>query len=913
MLRWFLSYHSPDEGPAKGLKAAIEAKRPDAEIFFSPLNLRAGGFWQRALAEEIAEADAFILFVGKSGVGKWQELEYYAALDRRAISEFPLVMLLLDGYMAPGLPFLRQLHWIVTPDPFSERGLGRLIEALATGSSDRPRELWRFTNPYRGLAAMEEKDSDYFFGREGETIAVLSALSCTPKKLPIIIGNSGVGKSSLAQAGVLAALKRQQTAQVDGRNSLLFQDSRQWCFLTLKPGAEPLKALARAFLDTWQFDAANPERLKYQSGWIDLLRDEQANLSDLLDATESRYKELNLSEPPAFFLYVDQGEELYARGEKHQSRRFSELVAQALDDPRFHTMMSMRADFFGELQKDNSLFRVREQIDIVPLGEEQLREIVSRPASELSARFESPSLVDIITRKAAEDSVDDVGALPLLSYTLDDMWTEMVKRADGVLRLPAQSFELGGVLVDRADRFLATHSRDEDALRRILTLHLAKVHEDGEPTRRRAHKDEFSEQEWQLVGELANHPNRLLVTLVRPGGETYAEVAHEALFRRWTKLREWIAGEREFLAWKGGLESARRTWETTPDDVRKDALLMGAALAKAESWLAKRKEDLTSADRTFVQESLAHERAAKARIQRFERLLYAALVVIILGLLGMLNRPAIEAQMHWWAVERPYMLREITPYVKKVDNELALKPGQPFKECAKDCPEMIVVPAGEFTMGSPTDDHAARSNEMPAHKVKIAEPFAVGKYAVTFDDWDVCARVGDCSPTPRDHGLHQQPVVYISVEEARKYALWFSKMTGKKYRLLSEAEWEYVARAGTETEYYWGDGVGNNHANCKDCGSNFDGKQTAPVNSFTPNSFGLYNMFGNVLQWTDDCYRESYKEASTDVSASCNYFVIRGGGFDLPHQMLRSAHRSYADPEFRNVDLGFRVARTLAQ
>jgi formylglycine-generating enzyme required for sulfatase activity len=910
MPRWFLSYHSPDEGPAKGLKAAIEAKRSDAEIFFSPVNLRAGGFWQRALAEEIAKADGFILFVAKSGLGKWQELEYYAALDRRAISEFPLVMVLLDGYMAPGLPFLRQLHWIVTPDPLAERELGRLIEALTTGSSDRPRELWRFTNPYRGLAAMEEKDSDYFFGRENETISVLSALWSNPKKLPMIIGNSGVGKSSLAQAGVLAALKRQQTPRVDGLNSWVLQDTRQWCFLTLKPGAEPLKALVRTFLDTWQFDAANPERVKYQSGWIDLLRDEKAKLSDLLDTTENRYKELNLSEPPAFFLYVDQGEELYARAEKRQSRRFSELVAQALDDPRFRAMMSMRADFFGELQKDNSLFRVREQIDILPLGEEQLREIVSRPAGELSARFESPSLVDIITRKTAEDSVDDVGALPLLSYTLDDMWTEMVKRADGVLRLPAQSFELGGVLVDRADRFLAAHSRDEDALRRILTLHLATVHEDGEPTRRRAPRHEFTEQEWQLVGELANHPNRLLVTAVRPGGETFAEVAHEALFRRWTKLREWIAAEREFLAWKSGLESARRTWETTPDDYRKDALLMGAALAKAESWLAKRPEDLTIADRTFVQESLARERAAKRRIQRFERVSYAALVVIILGLLGMLNRPAIEAQMHWWSVERPYMLHEIRPYVLKNEDELALKPGTSFKECANDCPEMIVVPAGEFMMGS---DTSSRQSEKPSHKVQIEKQFAVGKYAVTFDDWDACARVGECSPTPRNiYGHNQQPVVYVSWEEAQKYVLWFSMMTGKTYRLLSESEWEYIARAGTSTEYYWGNDIGINNANCKDCKTQFSGKETAPVNSFAANPFGLYNMLGNVWQWTEDCYHD-YEEKPMEGSTSCDNRVVRGGAFDLSSSTLRSAHRGLAGPEFRNLDIGFRVARTLAQ
>src|SRR5262245_28118080 len=168
MRRWFLSYHSPDQALAERLKAALERKNTDAHVFFAPLSLRAGGFWSKALAEEIAQADAFILLVGESGVGDWQVLEYDEALDKRVKSpDFPVIMVLLEGQTAPGLPFLRRLHWIVTTDPSSEKDLARLLDA-ASGSSTRPGELWRHTSPYRGLAAMEEKDSDYFFGRERE-------------------------------------------------------------------------------------------------------------------------------------------------------------------------------------------------------------------------------------------------------------------------------------------------------------------------------------------------------------------------------------------------------------------------------------------------------------------------------------------------------------------------------------------------------------------------------------------------------------------------------------------------------------------------------------------------------------------------------------------------------------------------
>src|SRR5215510_1228174 len=504
MQRWFLSYHSPDQALAERLKVALERKNADARVFFAPSSLRAGGFWSKTLAEEIAQADVFILLVGERGVGAWQVLEYDEALDKRVKSpDFSVILVLLEGQTAPGLPFLHRLHWIVTPDPSSEKEVARLFDAVA-GSGTRLGELWRYTSPYRGLAAMEEKDSDYFFCREQETVDVLSALAAAAGRLPVLLGNSGVGKSSLAQAGMLAALKRQ--AWPDGVDKApewprVFQESRRWCFLTLKPGTEPLKALVEAFLDTWQLGATDPERVKQQNGWTELLRDGKAMLRDLLDATERRYNELERSKPPAFFLYVDQGEELYVRAEENQRRRFSEVIAQSVADPRLYMLMSMRTDFLGELQNDEPLFKVHRKIDVPPLREAQLRDVVSRPAELLSAGFEPAGLVDIITRRTAEDSVKDVGALPLLSYTLDDMWTQMVKRGDGLLHLPAQSFELGGVLVDRANKFLADHPKSQDELRRIFTLKLATVREDEQPTRRRALRSEFSEDEWRLVSE----------------------------------------------------------------------------------------------------------------------------------------------------------------------------------------------------------------------------------------------------------------------------------------------------------------------------------------------------------------------------------------------------------------------------
>src|SRR3984885_3860261 len=184
MPHWFLSYHSPDEKLAACLKSPIEDKDSESSVFFAPTDLRLGGAWTDQLAEALAQADAFLLLIGEAGIGKWQVPEYDEALDRWVGSgrTFPLLVVLLEGQSAPGLPFLRQLHWIVTPDPASENAVGRLFEGAA-GRGGNPGELWRYTAPYRGLEAMEEKDSDYFFGRTQETVEVLHALAA-PDRLP---------------------------------------------------------------------------------------------------------------------------------------------------------------------------------------------------------------------------------------------------------------------------------------------------------------------------------------------------------------------------------------------------------------------------------------------------------------------------------------------------------------------------------------------------------------------------------------------------------------------------------------------------------------------------------------------------------------------------------------------------------
>jgi hypothetical protein len=495
-----------------------------------------------------------------------------------------------------------------------------LIDA-ATGTDGRAGMLWRYASPYRGLAAMKEADGGFFFGRARKTVEVIRALAATPNQIPILFGNSGVGKSSLAQAGVLSCLRRQnwpETITDGGPWPQAFQDSRGWCFLTMGPGEDPIRELVEPFLRTWQLDATGTLWAERHSEWVSALSDGKLGLRDLLDATNRRFDELNQPQPTCFFLYIDQGEELYVRASERQRKRFSRVIAENIADPRFRALMSLRSDFLGALQNDEPLFNVHLKIDVPPLREPELCEVVVRPAELLSARFETEGLAAYIVQGTAEESTRDAGALPLLSYLLDDMWRQMTRRDDGVLRLPAPSFDLGGVLVSRADAFVSTNANSEEKLRCIF-MKLVTVRQDEEPTRRRALRSEFSEEEWRLVTELANDPNRLLVTATPDAGETYAEAAHEAIFRRWHKLREWITAEREFLAWRNGLETARRAWDKVPEQGRDDALLMGLAPTQAQNWLTHRAEDISRPDRAFISLSVKRETTEREGRERLRR------------------------------------------------------------------------------------------------------------------------------------------------------------------------------------------------------------------------------------------------------------------------------------------------------
>ena len=255
--------------------------------------------------------------------------------------------------------------------------------------------------------------------------------------------------------------------------------------------------------------------------------------------------------------------------------------------------------------------------------------------------------------------------------------------------------------------------------------------------------------------------------------------------------------------------------------------------------------------------------------------------------------------------------------------------GEVFRDCPR-CPEMVVVPSGSFMMGSP-------ASEEGRYRVTIGSPFAVGVHEVQLGEYvhfvsatghsigDFCLLLEGPSPGPvgtilREPG-YSHPAVCVSWEDARAYVQWLSRETGESYRLLSESEWEYVARAGTQTRYWWGDDIGRNRANCDGCGSRWDNDEPAPVGSFAANGFGLHDVHGNVWEWVQDCWKEGYG-APRDGSARDNCeeppfpdsgYVVRGGSWVTPAEALSAAHRRGVDvgPNTRFGNHGFRVARTL--
>lgn len=244
--------------------------------------------------------------------------------------------------------------------------------------------------------------------------------------------------------------------------------------------------------------------------------------------------------------------------------------------------------------------------------------------------------------------------------------------------------------------------------------------------------------------------------------------------------------------------------------------------------------------------------------------------------------------------------------------ELGYDLGSVFREALRSGgqgPEMVVVPAGQFRMGCLANEPLCSAGDK---EVSIAAPFALSVYEITFEDYDRFTNPNKVND--EGWGRGPRPIINVSWDDAKEYVAWLSLETGAEYRLPSEAEWEYAARAGTTSEYSWGNEIGVNRANCNDdCGDTW--QHTAPVGSFMPNGIGLHDMHGNVAEWVEDCWNDSYARTPSNGSAwvrhRCSERTVRGGSWRHGEANVGSASRFPRSSGFRDFGFGFRVARTL--
>jgi formylglycine-generating enzyme required for sulfatase activity/class 3 adenylate cyclase len=281
-----------------------------------------------------------------------------------------------------------------------------------------------------------------------------------------------------------------------------------------------------------------------------------------------------------------------------------------------------------------------------------------------------------------------------------------------------------------------------------------------------------------------------------------------------------------------------------------------------------------------------------ARVPRSAR--HAALVAstLLLAALGFLLLPRQQQGLN---------IPDVDPYSVKT-----------IRDCP-GCPELALIPGGHFIMGSGEREKGHRSEEGPQRGVTIRSVL-IGRYEVTFAQWDACVSDQGCKHSPNDRGWGRgtRPVIYVSWHDAHQLLAWLSLKSGKRYRLPSEAEWEFAARAGSTGRFWWGDMPGEKLSNCIDC-AGADSSRTMPVGSFRANAFGLYDVHGNVAEWTADCWNGSYAGAPNDGSVwlvgECSKRVVRGGAWGLRSDEMRAAHRRGDPADLRSGRRGIRVAR----
>jgi len=957
--RIFLSHSSANNAQAVVLYDWLQREGWKDEVFLDldpKRGIAAGERWERKLNESANRCEAVLFLVSKAWIDSvWcrRELNLAQHLNKRLfgvlvedlettdvpedlIQAWQVVRLASgrDGILLTGTIPITHEDVFVT---FSAEGLQRLKDGLEQAGLAPKFFPWPPADdpnrpPYRGLRPLEAEDAGIFFGRDAGVIEALDRLrgmrDGAPPRLFVILGASGSGKSSFLRAGLLPRLARDDRnffplpvirpnrAVISGDGGLL---------IALEGACRKVNVpITRASLRQGIEGGAPSLRALWQT--------------IIKKATPAAIDPAKPVKPPTIVVSVDQGEELFLAEGQDEARKFLALVRDMVadDDPALIVLFTIRSDAYERLQLAKELEGVhQETVSLPPMPKGAYAEVIKGPAKRLDEtpreiRIED-SLVDALLVDIDKGGAKD--ALPLLAFSLERLYLEYGGRKQLMLADYEALGRLRGSIEAAVEGVFKAADNDpaipKDRAKRLALLRkglipwLANIDlENGEPRRRVAALSEIPTESRPLVQLFVEQ--RLLATDTSEAtGEQTIEPSHEALLRQWSLLRGWLADDAGLLGIIEGVKRASKDWlgnsKTTAWLTHTGGRLEAAEQLRARPDLAA---NLTAIDRDYLAACRKAESAAKGRRRAVQVLIYVLLVGIIGGLVSWIEQAAIRSEWRWYWIERPFAAAKILPYVLKPASAATLKAADTFADCAQEkgkdyCPPMVVIPAGSFMMGSLPGEPGRWDNEGPRHLVTIAKPFAVAKDELTFDEWETCVADGDCDEvSDTGWGRGSRPVINVTWYDAQRYIAWLNRVTGKPYRLLTEAEFEYATRAGTQTAYPWGDAVGKNNANCNACGSQWDGKMTAPTGSFKPNQFGLYDMNGNIWVWLQDCEHADYNGAPTDGSTwttgDCSNRMIRSGSWYVNPASIRSAFRNWYPPDSRNQFTGIRIALTLS-
>jgi formylglycine-generating enzyme required for sulfatase activity len=875
----------------------LQLAKHGLSVFKDDESIREGELWLNRLQDEVGACSAFVVLVGRDGVRRWMGAETQVALSRyfgphEEAQRLPIFPILLGDTGPEALPaFLSLLQ--ATPWDGADTLAPRLIDQIRERKIV-PTEVAFEGCPFVGLAAYRIDQAQLFFGRQKETLEALACFDSRPASPTVrwleINGNSGCGKSSLMNAGLLPLVDQGWLWPRTGY--------ARWRRIgPMMPGEHPVAMLAEHLARAFQVEMADIRQR---------LEGDDHSLAEWLRSRKE--------DETAFLLAIDQFEELFTFSDPEERGRFDRLLAAALDDadcPLF-VISTVRADFLDRFEDLPRLVAVRNRVGrpwtLAPIGTEGLREVIAGPA-----RLAGLEVSEVQEAMVAE-ARDEPGALPLVENALHWLWE---KRTGN--RLSGQLFTdqggLAGILSGSADGLLAGLDKQQQGRALELLFRLVQVDPDSRRhTRRRiplaeavdvAGGDERGRAVVDCLagqrrrdGRTAAGPLRLIAVTEEAGQygpsqhTRWVNLIHETLIRSkgldtkgkpqpyWPTLWNYIEKNKQRAARWERLQILAREWK----DRKGLARLFGLA-----GWSS-----------LFSFYGLASGGSIEQRYLRWSRARAVAEAVALAAILGVIGEGL------YWGAARGLGLDTV---IERWSYKLGLQP--------LPVPALVKIPEGDFMMGSEQNE-----DERPPHRVHFSQPFYMGETEVTFREWDACVADSDCDGYhPVDQwGRGPQPVINVSWNDAQAYVRWLSKKKAMICRLPSEAEWEYAARARTKTEYALpapegsDDIAGKNLANCGDCGSEWDGRQTAPVKQFPANAWGLHDMHGNVWEWVEDCFHASYKDAPEDGKAwpegdggDCASRVLRGGSWLFDQDGARSAFRSRVSPGSRSSFIGFRV------